>query len=158
MIVKNIGQRVFCFSSLSLIIIRWSPLSTFDGTVSRDFFLQIFSWIIFPQAPHNLNSAISNFFFKYLRRYLQGKVHRQFQRHQLPIMATISDCIHLKVNNKKKLSLCTNPSTQKCLNKVFKTHLIEVFSLNCHRCRLVPGMHLELRIFSSNFRKTSKWP
>ncbi len=151
--IKKIGHRVLFYSSLSLIIMRWSPLSTFDGTVSRDFFLQIFSLIIFPQAPHNLNSAISNFCFKYLRRYLQGKVHRQCQRHQLPIMATISDCIHLKVNNKKKNYLYANPSNQKCLNKVFKTHLIEVFFLFATGVVWYRGCTLSCEYFRRIFEK-----
>jgi hypothetical protein len=34
----------------------------FKGTVSQDFLLQIFSWIIFPQAPKNKILVISNFF------------------------------------------------------------------------------------------------
>ncbi len=44
------------------------------GTVPRDFRLQVFSWINFPQAPEYLIRAVSNFFEK-SQRYSQLKVH-----------------------------------------------------------------------------------
>ncbi len=47
--------------------------------MSRDFLLQVFSWITFPQAPENSIRVISNF-FENLRRYSQVKVHHRCQR------------------------------------------------------------------------------
>ncbi len=46
------------------------------------------------------------------------------QRHRGYILGTISDCLHLKVNLKKKN---VNSTTQRCPNKIFKTFLIEDF-------------------------------
>ncbi len=53
-------------------------------TVSRNFLLQIFLWIIFPQATKNTTRIILNF-FENLRRYSQVKVHHWYQRHQQQI-------------------------------------------------------------------------
>ncbi len=46
------------------------------------------------------------------------------QRHRGYILGTISDCLHLKVNLKKKN---VNSTTQRCPNNIFKTFLIEDF-------------------------------
>ncbi len=56
----------------------------FKGTLSRDFSLQVFSWIIFPQAHEN-NFRVISIFFKYLLRYSQVKVH---QRYHPPVSST----------------------------------------------------------------------
>ncbi len=67
------------------------------GTVSRDFFIQVFSWIIFPQAPENNTRVISNF-FKNLRRYLQVKVRHRwqichwYQQHRRQILPPVRWC------------------------------------------------------------------
>ncbi len=53
----------------------------FKGTVSRDFLLQVFSWITFPQAPDNNIRIFSNF-YENSRRYSQVKVHRRYQQHR----------------------------------------------------------------------------
>ncbi len=49
-------------------------LHLFKGTVPRDFWLQVFLWISFPQAPEYTTKAVSNF-FENSRRYSQLKVH-----------------------------------------------------------------------------------
>ncbi len=56
----------------------------FKGTVSRDFLLQVFSWIIFGQVPENHIRVISNF-FKNSRRYSQVNVHHRYQWHRWQI-------------------------------------------------------------------------
>jgi hypothetical protein len=45
-------------------------------TVSRDFLLQIFTWIILPQPPEN-NTRVTSNLFENSRRYSQVRVHRQ---------------------------------------------------------------------------------
>ncbi len=45
--------------------------------------------------------------------------------HRWQIMLAISDCLHLKVNLKKKIYL--NSIIHRCPNKIFKTSLIEDF-------------------------------
>jgi len=60
--------------------------------------------------------------------YTSGK------RHQWQIMGTISDCLHLKVNMKKKVYLYVNSTIQRCPNKIFKTFLFGDFSI-CHQCQ-----------------------
>jgi hypothetical protein len=60
--------------------------------------------------------------------YTSGK------RHQWQLMGTISDCLHLKVNMKKKVYLYVNSTIQRCTNKIFKTFLIGDFSI-CHQCQ-----------------------
>ncbi len=60
----------------------WTSTVTDKGTVSRDFLLQVFSWITFPQAPDYNIRIISNF-FENSRRYLQVKVHHRCQRWQI---------------------------------------------------------------------------
>jgi hypothetical protein len=56
--------------------------------VSRDFSFWIFSRIIFPQAPENNISVISNF-FEYSWRYLQVKVHHWYQGNQRQILPPV---------------------------------------------------------------------
>jgi len=68
-------------------------------------------------------------------------------------MATISDCLHLKVNMKKKNYLYVNPYTQKCVEEIFIILLIEDFFLFA-TVLLIPVVHLELpiyRVFSEKF-------
>ncbi len=60
------------------------------GTVSRDFLLQVFSWITFPQAPENNIRVISNF-SENLLRYSQVKVHHRCQLHRWQIAAGINN-------------------------------------------------------------------
>jgi hypothetical protein len=43
-------------------------------------------------------------------------------------MGTISDCLHLFVNLKKKNYFYVDSTTQRCPNIIFKTFLIEYFS------------------------------
>jgi hypothetical protein len=43
----------------------WKKDLTFKGTVAQDFWLQVFLWIIFPQAPENNNRVILNFLQKF---------------------------------------------------------------------------------------------
>jgi hypothetical protein len=58
------------------------------GTVSWDFLLQVFSCIIFPQAPKNNIRIISNF-FENSQRYSQVKVHHWYQRHRRQILQPV---------------------------------------------------------------------
>ncbi len=58
------GKFVSCWS----LRLQLRVLDLFKGTVSRDFLLQVFSWITFPQAPDNNIRIISNF-FENSRRY-----------------------------------------------------------------------------------------
>ncbi len=63
-----------------LILSFWC--SWLKGTVSPDFWLLVFSWIIFPKAPEYTIMAVSNFFDN-LRRYSQLNVHHRCHWHQL---------------------------------------------------------------------------
>ncbi len=100
------------------------------GQCHEIFCFWFFLWIIVPQAPENNNWVISNFYTN-SRRYLQVKVQ---------IATGINDagckfgwqkietaCLHLKVNLKEKNYLYVNSTTQRCLNKIIKTFLIEDF-------------------------------
>ncbi len=67
--------------------------------MSRDFLLQVFSWMDFPQAPEN-NVRVISIFFENSQRYSQVKVHRRCQRkrwqichqcHRWQIAASIND-------------------------------------------------------------------
>jgi hypothetical protein len=49
------------------------------GTVSQDFLLQVFLWIIFSQALEN-NIGSFQIFFEYSGRNSQVKVHHRYQR------------------------------------------------------------------------------
>ncbi len=53
----------------------------FKGTVPRDFWLRLFSWISFPQAPEYPNMAVLNL-FENSQRYLQLKVHHRCRWHR----------------------------------------------------------------------------
>ncbi len=52
----------------------------------------------------------------------------KFAWHRWKIIGTISYCLHLKVNSKKKIYLCVNSTTQRCQNKIIKT----IFFPVCH--------------------------
>ncbi len=116
----------------------------FKGTVSRDFLLQVFSWITFPQAPDKNIRIISNF-FENSRRYSQVKVHHRCQRHRWQIIGTISGCRHLKVNLKAKIYTYVSSTTQRWQNKIFKIFLIEDF-FHLPPVSLTPVANPELRI------------
>ncbi len=70
-IVPEIVFSVFLWSDISAILC--ALMFCFKGTVSQDFLIQFFSWIIFPQAPENNKRTISNFFFNSQRYARQGK-------------------------------------------------------------------------------------
>jgi hypothetical protein len=63
-------------------------LGGFKGTVSRDFLLQVFSWIIFPLVPENNIRVISNF-VENLQRYSQVKVHHWYQQNRWQILPPV---------------------------------------------------------------------
>jgi hypothetical protein len=67
-------------------------------------------------------------------------------------MGTISDCLHLNVNLKKKNDLDVNSASQSCPNKTFKTFLIEDFFHLLLVVHLELGIHL--RKFSKKFEMT----
>ncbi len=52
----------------------------FKETVSQDFLLLFFLWLIFPQAFDNSIRVLLNF-IENSRRYFQVKVHHRYQRH-----------------------------------------------------------------------------
>ncbi len=56
------------------------PTKNLKGTVPRDFWLQVFSWISFPQAPESTIIVISNF-LENLWRYYQHKVPHRWHWH-----------------------------------------------------------------------------
>jgi hypothetical protein len=68
------------------------------GTVSREFLLQVFSCIIFPQAPENNSRGHFNFCSKNYR----PQICCRWKRHRWQIMGNISDCLLLTVNMKEK--------------------------------------------------------
>ncbi len=70
--------EVFILNTFNRMNVDLAQICEFKGTVSRDFLLQVFSWITFPQAPENNIRVISNF-FENSRRYSQVKVHHRWQ-------------------------------------------------------------------------------
>ncbi len=72
------------------------------------------------------------------------------------MLGTISDCLHLKVNLKKKIYLYGNSTTQRCPSKIFKTFLTKDF------LHLPPVsttvVHLELKISPHIFEKIRNGP
>ncbi len=76
------------------------------GTVSRDFLLQVFSWITFP-APENNIRVISNF-FENSWRHSQVKVHHRYQRHRRQILQPVTLVLLTPVAN--LLSVSTIPA------------------------------------------------
>ncbi len=99
-------------------------LMHFKGTVSQNLSLRIFSWIVFPQAPENNISVISNFFRKFTEIFASqgappcsindtgGKKFNHLYSwcywYWWQIIWAISDCWHLKVNLKEKQYLYVN--------------------------------------------------
>jgi hypothetical protein len=71
-------------------------------------------------------------------------------------MVTISDCLHLKMNLKKKILLYVNSTTQKFPNKI-KTFLIDEF-FHLPSLSTQPVVHLELRISLRSFEKICNGP
>jgi hypothetical protein len=57
--------------------------------VSQDFLLQVFSWIIFPQAPEH-NIRVISVFLENSWRYSQVKVHHRYQRHHVANLPPVS--------------------------------------------------------------------
>ncbi len=96
---------------------------SFNGTVSWDFLLQVFSWITFPQAPDNNIRIISNF-FENSRRYSQVKVHHRCQQHWWQILQPVPLVLLTPVANLSPVS--TIPVAN--LSPVSTTQVA-----NCHR-------------------------
>ncbi len=94
------------------------------GRVPRDFLLQVFSWIIFPQAPEHNIRAISNFFENSLRysksRCTTGinNTGGKWEQHQTA--DSLKYCWQLEINLKEKNYLCFNSTTQRCPKKYLK--------------------------------------
>jgi hypothetical protein len=130
--------------------------------VSREFFLRFLSWSIFPQAPEN-NRVNSTFLkiggdisksrctttmndtgCKFVAgvNYTGGKFstsindtgwYRWCRWYQWKIMVTISDCLHLKVNLRKKIIPYVISTTQRCQNKILVWILSGIFSFQSRR-------------------------
>jgi len=104
--------------------------------VSRIFLLQIFSWIIFPQAPEN-NTCSFQIFSKNLRKYSQVKVHHLYQRHRWQILPPVPLVLMMPGANLPLVS--TMPaanlppvSTTPVVNcQRYQRHLRQI----CHRCQ-----------------------
>ncbi len=54
-----------CLPPLPIQSSHLTPVHNLKGTVSRDFLLQVFLWITFPQAPENNNLGHFEFFQKF---------------------------------------------------------------------------------------------
>ncbi len=102
-------------------------------TVSGDFCFGFFSWLIFPQAPEYNIRVISNF-FKISRWYSHVKVHHRYQQHRWQIMGTITYCLLLKVNLKKKIIYMLTLLPKSIQNKIIKLFWLKFFSI-CYRCQ-----------------------
>ncbi len=120
------------------------------GTVSRDFLLQVFSWIIFPQAPDNKIRVISNF-SENSRRYSFVKVHQIWPPVLLVSLIevannwTISDCLHLRVS----LMFTQLPKGVQQKVKLFWFK----FFFHFPPVSTTPMVHLERRIFPQIFEQ-----
>jgi hypothetical protein len=106
--------------------------------------------------------------------WLKGSVHKKFSViylnfcwhwwrwhrcgwHQWQIMGTISDCLQLKVNLMKKIYLYVHSTTQRCLNKIFKTFQIGDFFTFATSVSETGGAPRTAHI-SKNFSKKMKRP
>ncbi len=82
---KNIYMNNSYKRNGQTVIHIWQTYSTFKrhlkGQCHEIFCFWFFSWISFPPAPEYPFTTLSNF-FENSWRYLQVKVHHQFQRHQ----------------------------------------------------------------------------
>jgi hypothetical protein len=72
-------------------------------------------------------------------------------------MATISGCIHLKVNLKAKIYIYVNSTSQRCPNKIIKIFQLENF-FHLPPVSLTPVANLELRISPRIFEKIRNGP
>jgi hypothetical protein len=72
-------------------------------------------------------------------------------------MGTVSDCLQLKVNLKKKIYLYVYSATQRCLNKIFKTFQIGDFFTFATSVSDTGGAPRAANI-SKNFPTKLKWP
>jgi hypothetical protein len=112
------------------------------GTVSQDFLLQVFPWIILPQASKNNIRVISNM-LKNLRRYLQVKVHYRCQQHRRQILPPVPLLFKL-------FSGIVDAG-----DKIIKTFLNEDF-FHLPLGSTTPVVHLELVISPQIFEKIWK--
>jgi hypothetical protein len=72
-------------------------------------------------------------------------------------MGTIYDCLHFKVNLKKKIYLYVNSTTHRCPNKISETFLIEdffPFATGVNDTSGAPGA----ANIAAKFLKYLKWP
>jgi hypothetical protein len=60
-------------------------------------------------------------------------------------MATMSGCIHLKVNLKAKFYIYVNSTTQRCPNKIIKIFQLEGFSVANLALRISPRIFEKIR-------------
>ncbi len=107
--------------------------------------------LLIPAAnlPPMSTTPVANCYrYQYHRRWI---CHR-CQWHRWQIMETISGCLQLKVNLKKKICLYVNSTTQRCPNKIFKTFLIEDF-FHLPLMSTILEVHLELQIYLREFSK-----
>ncbi len=114
--------------------------------MSRDFLLQVFSWIIFRQTPENNILVISNF-FKNLRRYSQVKIHHRYQRHLatdindtggkfchlylLVLLIPVANCHRYQLH---RLQICHRYQHQQISGTISDCWHLKDFSI-CHRCQ-----------------------
>ncbi len=148
--------------------IRCKP-SYFKETLSRGFMLHVFSWIIFPQAPDNLFSAISNFPRDICKSRCTTSVNNTGGKFATRINDTcdkFATCVvdtgcknkqqyqhafTLKLSMKKTIYIYWKPKTQKRIEtKYLKTFWSNICSI-CHQCRWLLESQISLRI------KKFKW-
>ncbi len=100
------------------------------------FLLQIFSWIIFPQAPEN-NTSSFQILSENLRKYSQVKGHQQYQRHRWQILPPVPLVLMIPGANLPPVStiLAANlppVSPTPVVNcQRYQRHLRQI----CHRCQ-----------------------
>jgi hypothetical protein len=95
--------------------------------VSQDFFLLVFSGIIFPQAPENKIRVITNFL------NIRGYIRKS------RFTIGINDIGGNSINNRNNIRLLApyseleEKNLSRCPNKIFKTFQIEDFCICHHR-------------------------
>ncbi len=107
------------------------------GQSHEIFCFSFFSWIIFIQAPENNIRIIVNFFTNILKSRCTTGINDTLVN--LPpilmvslipvviILGTISECLHLKMNLKKNVSILLTLLPKGVQNKIFKLFWLKIF-------------------------------
>ncbi len=120
----------------------WVHISFLQGSLTRDFRLQVFSWISFPRGPEYTNTAISNF-YENSQRYSQFCVYRQCRWHRRLADHRWTNERNRRWNSCKDISLPTlqnghnvknhysNPTSSQKIIKKFFSQIFSIYRRHC---------------------------